>query len=341
MKAITMSAHKGAASTKTLVKYPMLAPLSRRNFLKTGTSLLLLPAFSAPHIPRPVLKMGLIADLHHGLAKDAMRRLDTFMQAVDAANPQILLQMGDFNFGKPDSRECMALWQQFNGPRYHVLGNHDMDFLTKEAMVDFWEMPAPYYSFDRAGYHFVILDRNNLRTPDGYVPYAKANFYVDGSIRAFADPEQLDWLRKDLASTNLPTLVFVHQGLGLPEDGVKQTPAQQEIEDILESVVDATGQPKVQACFCGHHHLDRYRYKAGVHYVWINSASYYWVGDAYGRMAYYTDPLFAFVTLYDDGLIEITGSTSAWQSPTPGEMGFPGADHLNTYIRSRSFGTHK
>lgn len=315
----------------------MLPSFSRRTFLKAGTSLLLLPGLASANTSRPVLKMGLIADLHHGLAKDAMSRLDSFMQTVDEVSPNILLQMGDFNFGRADSRECMTLWQQFKGPRYHVLGNHDMDFLTKEGMVDFWEMPAPYYSFDRAGYHFVILDRNNLRTPDGYVPYAKANFYVDGSIRAFADPTQLEWLRNDLQSTHLPTLVFVHQGLGLPAAGRTASLAQREIESILESVKAPSGQTKVQACFCGHHHLDRYRYKNGVHYVWINSASYYWVGDDYGRMAYYTDPLFAFVTLYTDGLIEIEGRSTAWQSPTPHDAGFPDADNLNTYIRSRTF----
>ena len=282
--------------------------------------------------------MGLIADLHYGLAPDALQRLDDFMQAVDIRKPDVLLQLGDFNFGTPEAGECMRLWQQFDGPTYHVLGNHDMDFESKEKMVDFWEMPAPYYSFDRAGYHFVVLDRNSLKTPDGYVPYEKANFYVDASMRAFAEPEQLEWLRHDLANTSLPTIVFVHQGLGMSELGPNARLSARPIEKILANTRDANGRPKVFACFCGHHHLDRYRFKDGIHYVWVNSASYYWVGEKYGRMAFYKDPLFSFLTFYENGVIEIEGSMSSWTEPSPMSLGFPDAGRLNTFISDRRLG---
>jgi len=275
--------------------------------------------------------MGIIADLHHGLEPRAMSLLKTFIGAANEQNAGCIIQLGDFNYGKPESRECIDLWNTFKGAKYHVLGNHDMDFYDKEHMVEFWSMPGRYYSFDRGGYHFVILDRNNLKTPVGYIPYAKGNFYVDPEMRAHADPEQLEWLKADLRETELPAIVFMHQGLGM--DTVYKG-AQAAIETIFEQVNSDAGLPKVAACFCGHHHIDRYNFKNGIHYVWINSISYYWIGEKYGRMAPYRDPLFAFITFRSNG-IEIEGRTTTWESPTPEERGYPQAEKLTPYISHR------
>jgi hypothetical protein len=106
------------------------------------------------------------------------------------------------------------------------------------------------------------------------------------------------------------------------------------IEGIFDQVNQEVRRPGVVACFCGHHHMDRYNIKNNIHYVWINSASYYWVGDDYGRMAPYRDVLFTFIT-FRDGLIEVEGRQTEWQSPTPHERGYPRADELNTYISDR------
>ena len=280
--------------------------------------------------------MGMIADLHHGLAPSAMQRLEQFMIAVDEKKPDVLLQLGDFNYGQQDSKECLNLWRQFNGPRYHVLGNHDMDFFGKRHMVDLWEMPRRYYSFDRAGYHFVVLDRNNLCTPNGYTPYDSANFYVPSSYRGYADPHQLNWLKADLAATTLPVIVFVHQGLGMYNEHHNTTDARGAIERVLREAVDSQGNPKVHTCFCGHHHIDRYNQKYGIHFVWVNSASYYWVGENYGRMAFYTRPLYSFVRFYENGLIEIEGTRAEWETPDPSERGYPQAERLTTFISDRA-----
>lgn len=279
-------------------------------------------------------QMGLIADLHYGLAPDALERLDQFMQAVDERSPDCLLQLGDFNYGV-DAADCMKLWQQFSGSKYHVLGNHDMDKATKAEMIELWEMPAGYYSFDHKGWHFVVLDRNHLRPEQNkYVDYANANFYVESSLRGFADPEQLEWLAADLQQTQLPTVVFAHQGLGI-EPSSDPNSAAGAIESIL-AAANAAGS-KVKACLCGHHHVDRYNFHAGIHYLWINSASYYWVGEAYGRMAPYTTPLFTFLTFHSDRSIEVRARDSAWAEPTPRARGYPDWMKLNTKIEGRKF----
>ena len=94
------------------------------------------------------------------------------------------------------------------------------------------------------------------------------------------------------------------------------------------------GFQKVVACFAGHRHVDEYRLSEGVHYVTINSASFYWLGEEYGPGAY-RDPLYAVVTVRPDGSVQIEGKTSEFASPTPTERGFPGAARVSTKISDR------
>jgi len=279
--------------------------------------------------------MGLISDLHHGLEKTALPRLETFLTAAKDRKVDCIAQLGDFNYGGSRGRECIDLWNGFSGDSFHVLGNHDMDVLAKDDILSDWEMAGRYYSFDRGGFHFVVLDRNNLKTPDGYVPYARANYFVDSNMRGYADPEQLEWLRNDLEAAQRPIVIFMHQGLGMQNDAYDPGDPRGIIETILEQANRKSDRSKVVACFCGHHHIDCYNCKNGIHYVWMNSASYYWVGDRYGRMAPYRDSLFAFIQFHPDGWIEIEGRNSQWVSPTPAERGYPGAEKLTTNISNR------
>ena len=309
----------------------MQRQLSRRELLKIGAGCFFLcPGRSA--VRTDSVCLGVIADLHHGLAPRAMERLETFMRAVAERKPDAILQLGDFNFGTKESEECLDLWNSFVGPGYHVLGNHDMDYLSKDAIVRKWGMPDRYYSFDFGPYHVVVLDRNNLKADEGFTPYAEANFYVDASLRGYADDAQLAWLRDDLAKSSLPVVVFVHQGLGLP---TSMPEASRAIEAVLEEHNSNVVETKVVACYCGHHHIDRHTRKNGIHYLWINSASYYWVGAEYGRMAPYTQALYTFITFRSDGLMEIEACHADWVAPSPADRGFPWAGELTPYISAR------
>ena len=305
--------------------------ISRREMLKIGASCLIVPA-TLGAVRRDSVTLGVIADLHHGLAPRAMERLETFMRAVDERKPDAILQLGDFNYGTNKSRECTDLWDSFAGPKYHVMGNHDMDFVSKDVIVDEWKMPSRYYSFDFGSYHVVVLDRNNLKADEGFTPYNEANFYVDASLRGYADDAQLAWLREDLASSDLPAVVFVHQGLGMPTSMPQASSA---IEAVLEEHNRSATGGTVVACFCGHHHIDRHTLKNGIHYLWINSASYYWVGSEYGSMAPYTQALYTFLTFHASGVIEIDSCHADWEAPSPADRGFPRASELTPFISAR------
>ena len=188
---------------------------------------------------------------------------------------------------------------------------------TREQTLKYWSVENKYYSFDLNGYHFVVLDGNDKKknAAPGYARYI--------------GPPQSDRIKNDLGKTNLPTLIFSHQGIG-PAGGIENN---KEIQAIFEKANDQAGFRKVVACFNGHDHLDAHTINQGIHYVQINSMSNQWLGGDYRRARFskeieekypwvsytspYKDSLYAIVTLQDDGVIEIEGVQSQWIPPSP------------------------
>ena len=61
--------------------------------------------------------------------------------------------------------EIEAKFQTFDGPVYHVLGNHDMDSISKSEFLAHTSnygsaKGKPYYSFVRNQIKFIVLDGN-------------------------------------------------------------------------------------------------------------------------------------------------------------------------------------
>ncbi|GJM29059.1 MAG: hypothetical protein DHS20C17_16940 [Cyclobacteriaceae bacterium] len=202
--------------------------------------------------------------------------------------------------------------------------------------MDFWGMESTYYSFDQKGYHLVILDANFLNLDGKYVDYADANFYIDDAHRTWVHPEQIEWLAEDLRNTNLPTVIFTHQGLAHDLWGIKN---RTQIQRTLERANQEAGFTKVIACFNGHNHVDACRKINNIYYVEINSLSYQWLGEKYQCTTRYTeeiyrlkpvlsnvapceDALYAIISLSNQGII-IEGVRSQWIGPSPQELGLP------------------
>jgi len=82
-----------------------------------------------------------------------------------------------------------------NSDRHYVLGNHCVDTLKKEEFLGWVGQEKSYYSFDRSGVHFVVLDA--CFRSDGK-PYGRKNsVWTDANIPA----AEIDWLEADLKST--------------------------------------------------------------------------------------------------------------------------------------------
>jgi len=308
--------------------------LSGGGFLATLGTHVARASFRDGRTVYPRLQFGIIADVHHGLIEKAEERLAAFLEEANQRNLDFVIQLGDFCHPRPDAYAFVRLWEQSSAPRYHVLGNHDMDFGTKEKIMDLWQMEHNAYSFDIGNCHCVVLDCNHLYVDGKYIDYANANFYVDRELRTFIHPDQLEWLKEDLESTDRHTIVFTHQGLDeIWNGGLAKN--RQHVRQIFMEANRQAGFQKVIACFSGHHHLDVHSIIDKIHYVQVNSASYYWVGADYGRMAVYRDPLFAFITVGEDGII-IEGRDSVFVGPTPHELAFPDADRLSSSLSDRN-----
>ena len=278
------------------------------------------------------LNFGIVTDVHKDLMPDADRRLEKFINEANERKVDFIIQMGDFCMAETKNKDFLKLWETFNGPKYHILGNHDMDKHSKQEMLDFWGMSKTYYSYDFQGFHFIILDANFLYQDGKFIDYHKSNFYVDANVRTYINHEQIEWFKADLGATDLPTFVLSHQSLWHYQWGVKNRLT---LQKILEA-----NKNKVICCFNGHNHLDFHHHQNGIDYLDINSMSYQWMSDKYKsskrfskelydqykwlpNIASYKDPLYAFVSVNPRGTMSLNGVKSQWTYPSPYDMGMP------------------
>lgn len=318
--------------------------MKRRKFLKqsvkTGLMVSLPLSLSAFNIQQTKkLKIGIVADVHQDVIHDGVERLRFFMDDMKKRNPDFIIQMGDFALPHLYNQPFLDVWNQFEGPKFHILGNHDMrdHGYTKDQTMTWWKMEKRYYSFDQGAFHFIILDGNDQNPK----PWSGYDRYIG--------QEQQEWLKNDLEGTKKPTIVFVHQSLE-SEGGIAN---REEIRRILEMAKISSSQSKVLACLSGHHHTDYSKEINGIPYIQINSMSYKWVGGKYQHerfaphieQAYphlkstcpYKDPLYTVLTLdVDEGKLHLEGRKTSFIAPTPEELSIPNFENMKPTITERT-----
>ncbi len=171
----------------------------------------------------------MITDLHYAdrdsvsgrMYRESTAKLAEFVEVMNREKVDFVVELGDYKDQdiQPDPEKTLsylrtieAVFAGFKGPRYHVLGNHDEDSLTKAEFLGVAGnsgIPADrtYYSFDVRGVHFVVLDPN-FRS-DGKEFGRGAFAWEDCNL----PPAELDWLKADLAAGQGPAVVFIHQQL--------------------------------------------------------------------------------------------------------------------------------
>ena len=119
--------------------------MKRRKFLKEigqGSALTMLPFATLPvNFSNNTLTFGIVADVHKDLTPDADQRLEKFIDEAKKRKVNFILQLGDFCMAYKKNKDFLSAWESFNGSKYHVLGNHDMDGHTKSQMLDFCRWP--------------------------------------------------------------------------------------------------------------------------------------------------------------------------------------------------------
>jgi Icc protein len=306
--------------------------LSRRGFLVVAGALSAAATTACQRAasgPRGrVLRIAHLTDIHieFGSApRDGMTRALAHAQAqLDA--PEFILNTGDsiMDALATPKEACLRRWDLFREilraecslPVFHAIGNHDVfgwglpeaererasaDPLYGKGMaIEQLGLASRYYSFVKAGWHFVVLDSTHPREIVSEQPYT-------GKL----DEEQFAWLAADLQATpeTTPVCILSH----IPVlcaceffDGELATTGNWVVPGAWMHI-DAgrlrelfLAHPNVRACLSGHaHQHDRVDY-LGVRYSCDGAVcGNWWRGDYLN-----CPPSYAMVDLYDDGSIE-------------------------------------
>jgi len=258
--------------------------ITRRTFLKSSIApLAVLPLSCALNnsqkARRRTVRFGIVTDCHYANAdalgtrfyRESLDKLSECVVLMNTEKVDFLIELGDFKDQDKPPVEKNTLsylqtvekaFKQFNGPTYHVLGNHDMDSISKMQFlkqVDNTKIETnrSYYSFDSNGLHYIVLDANY--STDN-TDYDHGNFdWTDANIPL----KELDWLRKDLATTPGFVIVFIHQLL----DGTGSVYVKNAVQ--VRQILEASS--KVLAVFQGHHHSGSYSNIAGIHYYTLKA----------------------------------------------------------------------
>ncbi|UJH68390.1 metallophosphoesterase [Allomuricauda sp. SCSIO 65647] len=319
--------------------------MERRNFVKKSLAVgamaampIPLKAFEGIFDKKP-LRIGIVADVHQDIIHDGVERLRFFMEDMKKRQPNFIIQLGDFALPRKRNQPFLDVWNEFEGSKYHVLGNHDMLDLgfTREQTMTWWQMGKRYYTFDHGGLHFIVLDGND-KNPKPWSGYDR-----------YIGDEQKEWLKSDLENTRKPTIVFCHQSMEA-EGGVANGA---EIRAIFEEAKISTKQSKVIACFSGHHHTDYVKTINDIPYIQINSMSYKWVGDKYqyhrfaphieaaypnlSKTCPYRNPLYTLLTLdMEKSTLHLEGRETQFIPPTPHELKIPHAHTMHSTITEQN-----
>jgi hypothetical protein len=217
---------------------------------------------------------GMFTDVHYAAIPDNGTRkysqsLEKLKQCIDTMNQnkvKFLIELGDFKDmpTPPDSNAALGFLQRiekefarFPGDRYHVLGNHDEDCISKKQFYSIAGNSGispgkTYYSFQKGGYRFVVLDACFDSTGNAY---DKGNFiWSDANIPS----EELNWLGTELKNSKFPVILFVHQPLnGNTRVSVRNG-------NVVRSILEESH--KVKCVFQGHEHKGGYEAINGIHY---------------------------------------------------------------------------
>lgn len=302
---------------------------TRRLFLRRLgliSGALMLPGLARADSKPALLRFGVIADVHQDLQPNAAVRLQAFLDEAVRQRVDFIVELGDLSHSKGLGK-ILDVWNGYPGKRYHVIGNHDIDRMARPDLLKAMGMESGYYSFDAGPYHFIVLD-SNYHVKDGKIDASRRDCMVD--------PAQLEWLKRDLAATGKPSIVFSHAGFDTPWGRHSCTN-----DDEVRRILQDAGEGRVIACFAGHEHIDLHAQIEGIHYFQINSASYYWVdgSNAFsnGHMAEYRDPLYAIVTLDPAACtIAVQGRKSEYLPPAPTAENCPRLAEMAPLIANRT-----
>ncbi len=278
----------------------------------------------------PVLRVAHITDVHITKDKEAptgVAKMFAHMASDAAWKADLVLNSGDAVMAIDGgvtgawAAEQISLWKEAvkasPAPIHSSLGNHDVwggkeptaELPAEKAgfklMTEVLGMPAPYYSFDQGGWHFI-----SLNSMCGWPKY--------GALT----PEHFDWLKDDLkkAPKDMPVLVISHLPIVSVTSSLYGDSCRKGNDNIVPGVWQHSDcwaitevfrrHPNVKLCLSGHMHtIDRCEYR-GVWYICGGAVcGSWWAGSEYGFL-----PTYGRIDLFADGTFDYRFTDYGWTS---------------------------
>jgi 3',5'-cyclic AMP phosphodiesterase CpdA len=298
--------------------------VKRKTFLKTTVAAVgssFLPAwclagdqkkrgFRFAHITDIHVKPGIVPET--GMAKA--------LQHVQKLHPQVefVINGGDsiWDAMEADKEHTQLQWDLFHSilqkenslPIYHCIGNHDIwgwfikenrpesDKLYAKAWVlESLRMKNRYYRFTKLNWHFIVLDSVQLNPAGGYI--------------AYLDPEQLEWLKQELATipkdeficivSHVPILsicaaLFFEKTESNGDLKIQRNLMHTDFMPLKKIFVQF---PNIKVCLSGHIHLQDELHYLGVKYYCNGAVSGNWWKGSFQEFA----PAYAVLEVKEDG----------------------------------------
>jgi 3',5'-cyclic AMP phosphodiesterase CpdA len=298
--------------------------MNRSSFLQNTAALIggsMLPSldFTDESTKTGKIRFAFISDIHvkpdiiaeAGMAR-ALNHLQSLKPKVD-----FIINGGDAIMDSlgADKQKTQAQWDTYQSilkkenslPVHHCIGNHDVwgwflktdkpdndRLYGKQWALEAMQMSRRYYSFTKGKWHFIVLDSTQLNPEGGYI--------------AYLDPEQLEWVKQELAlakdkyicfASHIPIL-SICAGLFF-----KKTEANGDLKiqrNLMHTDFFALKNlflqyPNVKVCLSGHIHLQDEVDYLGVKYYCNGAISGNWWNGAFQDFP----PAYAVVELFDDG----------------------------------------
>ncbi|MEH0153472.1 metallophosphoesterase [Limibacter armeniacum] len=257
--------------------------ISRRRFLLSSSvltgAIFLAPKSLFSQSKQPSIRFGVLTDSHYAnrpesgtrFYRQSIEKLEACVEVLNKEKVDFAIHLGDLKDQDEQKQEVDTLrylseiegaFAKFNGPRYHCIGNHDVDSISKKQFLEGVEntgIPKDqgHYSFDLNGFHFIVLDPN-------YHPDGSHHNHGDFKWSEAIIPEgQWKWFEQDLEKTTLPTVVFCHFTLyNFTRDN---DPFYVTDFERAQKLMEKSG--KVLAVLQGHVHQEDFQTINGIHYI--------------------------------------------------------------------------
>ena len=298
--------------------------MKRKTFLKTTVAAVgssFLPAWSlAGDQKKRGFRFAHVTDIHVKPGIVPETGMAKALQHVQKLHPQVdfVINGGDsiMDAMEADKEHTEIQWDLFHSilqkenslPIYHCIGNHDIwgwfikenrpesdKLYAKEWVLESLRMKNRYYRFTKLNWHFIVLDSVQLNPAGGYI--------------AYLDPEQLEWLKQELAT--IPKDEFVCIVSHVPILSIcaalffEKTEANGDLKiqrnlmhtDFMKLKKIFVQYPNIRVCMSGHIHLQDELNYLGIKYYCNGAISGNWWKGSFQEFA----PAYAVLEVKEDG----------------------------------------